>query len=169
MTSNSSKALQAIFWAGFWCGVLDISQACIAWGIQNHLPPIRIFQSVASGLLGQKAFHGGVTTAVLGLLLHFLIAFIWATIFYGASRYIGFLTAKPVISGLLYGEFVWVMMTFVVVPLSAIHRWPPRFDPASIITGPIGHTVLVGLPIALAIKKFSLVGPAESAHAHTVS
>jgi uncharacterized membrane protein YagU involved in acid resistance len=104
---------------------------------------------------GPKAFQGGVQTAALGLFLHFLIAFIWAMIFYVASRRIAFLTERPVIAGLLYGEFVWLMMNCVVVPLSAIHRWPPRTDPASIITGPIGHTVLVGLPIALAVRKYS--------------
>src|SRR5262249_46762196 len=127
----ASSAFLAIFWGGLACGVLDITQACIAWGIQNHVPPQRIFQSVASGLLGSKAFQGGATTAALGLFLHFLIAFIWATIYYVASRQIAFLTERPVIAGLLYGEFVWVMMNCVVVPLSAIHRWPPRTDAAS--------------------------------------
>jgi uncharacterized membrane protein YagU involved in acid resistance len=153
--SRSGSAFLAIFWGGLACGVLDITQACIAWGIQNHLPPQRIFQSVASGLLGAKAFQGGATTAALGLFLHFLIAFTWAAIYYIASRQIAFLTQKPVIAGLLYGEFVWLMMNCVVLPLSAIHRWPPRTDPASIITGPIGHLFLVGLPIALAVRRSS--------------
>lgn len=152
---TSPNALLAIFWGGLACGVFDITQACIAWGIQNHLPPVRIFQSVASGLLGPKAFQGGAKTAALGLVLHFFIAFCWAAGFYVASRQITFLTASPVIAGLLYGEFVWLVMTLVVLPLSAIHRWPPRFDPASIITGPIGHTVLVGLPIALAVRRWA--------------
>ncbi|HWF04666.1 MAG TPA: hypothetical protein VHA06_13330, partial [Candidatus Angelobacter sp.] len=98
---------------------------------------------------------GGASTAALGLFLHFLIAFIWAAIYYVASRQIAFLTQRPVLAGLLYGEFVWLMMTCVVLPLSAIHRWPPSFDPASIITGPIGHTVLVGLPIALATSRWA--------------
>jgi uncharacterized membrane protein YagU involved in acid resistance len=155
MTSSSRKPFLAIFWGGLACGVLDISQACLAWGIQNHLAPTRIFQSVASGLLGPKSFQGGAKTAALGLFLHFLIAFIWAVIYFAASRQIGFLTARPVISGLLYGEFVWVMMNCVVLPLSALHRWPPRFDPAAIITGPIGHPWLVGLPIALAVAHYA--------------
>ncbi|HKD80062.1 MAG TPA: hypothetical protein VKH81_10235 [Candidatus Angelobacter sp.] len=153
--STSSNAFLAIFWGGLACGILDITQACIAWGIQNNVPPYRIFQSVGSGLLGPKSFQGGATTAALGLFLHFLIAFIWAVIYFVASRRIGFMTEKPVIAGLLYGEFVWVMMNCVVVPLSAIHRWPPRTDPASIITGPILHPVLVGLPIALAVKRWA--------------
>jgi hypothetical protein len=59
-----------------------------------------------------------------------------------------------VIAGLIYGEFVWIIMTFVVLPLSAIHRWP-SWNKASIITGPIGHLFLVGLPIAMEIKRWA--------------
>lgn len=154
-STASPNAFLAIFVGGLACGVFDITQACVGYGIQNHLAPARIFQSVASGLLGPKAFQGGANAAALGLFLHFLIAFIWAVIYYVASRQITFLTQRPVIAGLLYGEFVWVMMTCVVLPLSAIHRWPPRFDPASVITGPIGHTILVGLPIALATSRWA--------------
>jgi hypothetical protein len=151
-STAKSNAFLAIFWGGLACGVLDITQAFIAFGLQFHLRPSQVLQSVASGLLGPKSFQGGTKTAALGLFLHFLIAFIWAVIYFVASRQIAFLTERPVIAGLLYGEFVWVMMNCVVVPLSAIHRWPPRTDPASMITGPILHTVLVGLPIALAVS-----------------
>jgi hypothetical protein len=112
-TSTSSNAFLAIFWGGLACGVFDITQACIGYGIQNHLAPPRIFQSVASGLLGPKAFQGGAKTAALGLALHFFIAFCWAAGFYVASRQIAFLTTSPVIAGLLYGEFVWLVMTLV--------------------------------------------------------
>ncbi len=152
----SSSAFLAIFWGGLACGAFDITQACIAYGIQNHLPPIRVFQSVAAGLLGPKSFQGGTSTAALGLFLHFFIAFSWAAIYYVASRKISFMTESPVIAGLLYGELVWLVMNCVVLPLSALHHGP-RFDKASIITGPIGHLFLVGLPIALAMRKWAPV------------
>lgn len=153
-TTTSSNALLAIFWGGLACGVFDITQACIAWGLQNHLPPMRIFQSVAAGLLGPKSFQGGISTAALGLFLHFVIAFSWAAIYYIASRKLTFMVESPVIAGLLYGELVWLVMNCVVIPLSALHHGP-RFDKASIITGPIGHLFLVGLPIALAVKRWA--------------
>ena len=120
----SSSAFLAIFWGGLACGVFDITQACIAWGIQNHLSPMRIFQSIAAGLLGPKAFQGGMKTAILGGVLHFFIAFSWAAIYYIASRRLPFMVEKAVLSGLLYGELVWLTMNFVVIPLSALHRWP---------------------------------------------
>ncbi|MBZ5490405.1 MAG: hypothetical protein LAO76_05685 [Acidobacteriia bacterium] len=105
-TSTSSSAFLAIFWGGLACGVFDITQAFIAFGLQFHFRPSQVLQSVASGLLGPKSFQGGAKTAALGLFLHFLIAFIWAVIYFVASRQIAFLTERPVIAGLLYGEFV---------------------------------------------------------------
>ncbi len=85
--------------------------------------------------------------------MHFVIAFGAATVYYVASRWIPFMTEHAVISGLLYGECVFLFMYFVVVPLSAAVKTP--FTIATLITGPIGHTVLVGLPIALSVRRFS--------------
>jgi hypothetical protein len=153
-SATSSSALFAIFWGGLACGVFDITQAMVAFYLQSGLKPITVLQSVASGLLGRASFQGGSKTAALGAVLHFFIAFSWAAIYYLASRRLLFMTEKPVIAGLVYGEFVWVIMTFVVLPLSAIHRWP-TWNKASIITGPIGHLFLVGLPIALAVKRWA--------------
>jgi hypothetical protein len=148
-----SRALPAIFWGGLACGILDITQAYIAWGFRG-VSPVRILQSVASGVLGRQASQGGAKTAVLGAVLHFLIAFTAAAVFYAASRKIRFLTQRPVVAGLLYGEVVYLIMNFVVVPLSAIHRFP-TFTAAHIITGPIGHLFLVGLPISLAVRRYA--------------
>lgn len=149
----SSGAFPAIFWGGLACGILDITQAFVAWGLRGT-KPIRILQSVASGLLGAKAFEGGWKTAALGAALHFLIAFGAAAVYYAASRRFAFLTGSAIISGMLYGEAVFLFMNFVVLPLSAIHK-TPAFSIPLIITGPIGHMFLVGLPIALAVRRYS--------------
>jgi hypothetical protein len=147
------RPLLAIWWGGLGCGVGDITQACIAWGIQNHVPPMRIFQSVAAGVLGRDAFQGGWGTAALGLALHFFISFSAATVYWVASRKIRFLTEHAIIAGLLYGEAVFWFMRYVVIPLSATGAGP--FSMATLITGPIGHMFLVGLPISLAVRRYS--------------
>jgi hypothetical protein len=152
-STASSNAFLAIFWGGLACGVFDITQAMVAFYLQAGVKPIRVLQSVASGLLGRDSFQGGVKTAALGAFLHFFIAFSWATIYYLASRKLTFMVDSPIISGLLYGEIVWLTMTFVVLPLSRAHRGP--FNAAAIITGPIGHLFLVGLPIALAVRRWA--------------
>src|SRR6266852_2999486 len=104
MASTSfSRAGMAILWGGLACGVLDITQAMVAWGIQSGAKPVRILQSVAAGLIGRSAFQGGTKTAALGAALHFFIAFTVATVYYTASRWIPFMTQHAVLSGLLYG------------------------------------------------------------------
>ena len=152
-TTIFPRAFLAIFWGGLACGVLDISQAFIAWGLRG-VKPVRILQSVASGLIGPRSFQGGVSTALLGAGLHFFIAFVAAAVYYAASRKLTFLVEHFVLWGLIYGEAVFLFMNFVVLPLSAIHR-VPTFTAAQIITGPIGHLFLVGLPIALAVRRYS--------------
>jgi hypothetical protein len=151
-TTRSARALPAIFWGGLLCGVLDISSAFVAYGFRG-VKPIRILQSVASGLLGPAAFKGGWKSAVLGTALHFLVAFTAATVFYLASRKIAWLTEHPVLSGIAYAEVVYLFMNFVVIPLSLAHRAP--FSIASLVTGPVGHLFFVGLPISLAVRRYS--------------
>ena len=58
---------------------------------------------IASGLLGPASFQGGTTTAALGLVLHFVIAFGFATFYNLASRPFPALVRQPVVCGLLYG------------------------------------------------------------------
>lgn len=150
---------RAIFWGGLWCGVLDIMSAIVAWRIYAGVGAVRIFQSVAGGWLGRPAaIQGGWKTAVLGFCSHFLIAFTAATVCYLASRKLNFLRENAVISGLIYGELVFLFMNMVVLPLSALHTQPlawTAFSPwPTLATGPIGHPFFVGLPIALATRKY---------------
>jgi hypothetical protein len=147
-----AKVFLAIFWGGLACGVLDITQAFIAWGLMGTRP-VMILRHIASGLLGPKAMQGGTAIAVLGLALHFFIAFSAAAVYYTASRWLGFMTERAVLAGLLYGEAVFLFMYFVVVPLSAAAK--SQFTMATLVTGPIGHMFLVGLPIALAVRHDS--------------
>jgi hypothetical protein len=148
-----SNAFLAIFWGGLLAGVFDITQAFVGFGFASGVKPAMILRHIASGVLGPEAYQGGAKTAALGAVLHFVIAFGAATVYYVASRWIPFMTSHAVISGLLYGEMVFLFMYFVVVPLSAAPHG--KFTMATLITGPIGHMFLVGLPIALAVRRYS--------------
>ena len=155
--SKEQSAGKAIFWGGLACGVLDISQAFLAWGILMKVPPEVILHSVASGALGKASFQMGWKSAALGLGFHFLIAFGAATVYWVASRRIRFLIEHALPAGVIYGECVYVFMNFVVVPLSAIHRFPIYSLP-HILTGPFGHAILVGPPIALVARHYGKTG-----------
>src|SRR5258705_10594893 len=99
---KKSQAFRAIFTAGLVVGILDISSAFVIWW-QRGVGARRGLQGITAGLLGASSFDGGLVTAGLGLALHFFVAFVVVTIFYLASRKIGFLTFHPVVSGVLYG------------------------------------------------------------------
>jgi len=147
-----SRALPAIFWAGLVAGTMDITAAFVTWWPQG-ISPFRILKGIAGGLLGPEAYHGGWPTAALGLACHFFIAYSAATVFYLASRRLSFLTQRPILSGVLYGVCVYLVMYWIVVPLSRLHRWPTSIK--ATIIAIITHMICVGLPISLTIRRFS--------------
>src|SRR5262245_52129151 len=83
---------------GLTVGTLDILDPILFYYLRNDVPPQRILQSVAAGLLGRDAaVAGGWPTALLGLGLHFFIAFTVVLIYHVASRRLAPLTEHPFI------------------------------------------------------------------------
>src|SRR5688572_14520107 len=143
-----------ILWGGLIAGTLDLTAACVAAWLRSGVTPVRVMQSVASGLLGADAYTGGGKTAALGVALHFLIATVATAVFYFASRKWLFLIERPINFGLLYGVAVYLFMNFVVLPLSA---FPQRGTPtlSGRIIGLLIIMFFIGLPIALVVRRFS--------------
>jgi hypothetical protein len=153
-SQTNFKPSRAILWGGLICGIMDMTAACIFYGVLRGRSPIRIMQSVATGVLGAAAYDGEIATAALGLFLHFVIAFGAATVFYFASRKLPILTQHAIICGIVYGIAVYFFMQLVVVPLSAFpHK--SSFTFVGLATGLTIHMICVGLPISLATRKFS--------------
>src|SRR5258706_7407423 len=76
-TSNSILRLSVI--AGLIIGFADA--VIYHWFVQNVLggvPLISLYQYIASGALGESAFAGGIATALLGALFHYLISIVIA-------------------------------------------------------------------------------------------
>ena len=92
--------------------------------------------------------------AVLGLLSHYGILFVAAALYLAASRRFPLLRHRAVICGLVFGVGVYLFMNFVVVPLSAV-PFEFSYTPSKLAQGFLSHSVLVGLPIALAIRRYS--------------
>jgi uncharacterized membrane protein YagU involved in acid resistance len=145
---------------GLAAGLLDISFACIYWALARDVPPQRIFQSVASGLLGKEGYAGGWGTAALGLALHFAMTLAMAAAYYLVSRRATVLWRRPVASGAAYGLFLYAFMNFIVVPLSRAAAGGPRNDLWT-WSGVAAHVFLVGIPIALAIRRARIAEPSK--------
>jgi hypothetical protein len=79
MTQSKSTFL-AIAVGGFVAGILDLLAAFYFAGPNTPL-------LIAGGLRGPQALHEGTATYVLGVMLHFFIAFTVATIYWVASRW----------------------------------------------------------------------------------
>lgn len=148
-----SPAAFAILVGGGIAATSDIIYAIVYSAIRG-VAAERVLQSVASGLLGQPAYDGGAATAALGLCLHYGMAFLIAAIFWFASRRLRFMTERALMAGLLYGVCVYLVMNFVVIPLSAFPT-ALTFTPVRVAINVVAHMVLFGLPIALATRAAS--------------
>lgn len=175
-----NRLVLAMLVGGLLAGALDIIYAFIIYGPLSYgMSPPQVLQSVAAGWIGRDAaMAGGMETAALGAVTHFAIALVMAAVFVLAAHAMPFLRANAVVWGLVYGVGLYVVMNYVVGPLSAAgadghfaasvaevserlarafgtlrpddpdHVW---MLPATIFT----HTVLVGLPISLSAKRLA--------------
>jgi hypothetical protein len=144
-------AFPAIAITGLIVGAMDITSAIVLTLLRGGTI-MRLMQFIASGLLGKSAFQGGLATAVLGLALHFVIAFGLVTVFYIASRKLAFLSQRPVPSGIAYGLIVFAVMNLIVLPLSAA---TPRHSLSGDLIQIAIHMFIIGLPTSLLIHRFS--------------
>ena len=149
---NSRGRVQAIVAGGFLAAVLDAANALVAYKLAFGMSPLAIYQFVASGMLGQAAFSGGVGTALVGVAVHLSVAFSASTVFVLASERLPSLRRDAVGWGLAFGVAVFGVMNLVVIPLSRIPASVPTLP--LLVNGVVGHALLVGLPIALAARHF---------------
>ena len=154
---NARKALLTILVAGLVAGTFDITYACVFSYVRRGVTPGAVFRSVASGALGPSARDGGIKIAILGLGFHFLIALIWAAIYFLVSRVLPFMIRHAIISGILYGLCVYLVMYGIVLRVSAIHAtaYPWSYQWPVLIGNVLIHTLGIGLTIALVTRKFS--------------
>lgn len=147
-TSNQIRSLlRPILAGGLVAGSLDLTSAFVIYG--SGVPRV-----IAGGVLGRQAFHGGAGIWVLGVILHYFIAFIATTIYCLASLKLDFLRRHFVVCGLYYGVSVYLVMNLIVLPLSGLHAAGP-FKLYGLLQGLLIHMFLIGLPIAASLRRLS--------------
>jgi uncharacterized membrane protein YagU involved in acid resistance len=132
-------------------GTLDIVYACVFWALKADVPVQRILQSVAAGLLGKASFQGGAETAALGLGLHYFIATSMSVVYYLVARRWALLWQRALRYGGAYGLLLYVIMNYVVLPLSA--AGPSSKNALWIVLSVLVHICLIGIPIALFARR----------------
>ncbi|MGA9796974.1 MAG: hypothetical protein WBQ17_15730 [Rhizomicrobium sp.] len=119
----SGNLVRAIVLAGLIAGTVDIGAAAII----NGIDPVVIAQAIASGLLGKASYYEGWHAAVLGVALQWAMSIVIAAIFAIAAQDLSPLRRHWIAAGVVYGVVIFVVMNFVIVPLS--NAYPGRGHP----------------------------------------
>ena len=131
-------------------GTLDALAALL---ISYKIPPAVIFKFIASGWFGRQAMSGGTSMILWGLVFHYLIAaFFTATLFWLYPRIVNVLKNKYMI-GILYGLVIWIIMNYIVLPITNIPKSNSHLELISLLKGIAALIICVGLPVALIADK----------------
>jgi hypothetical protein len=146
------NALKIILFTGLLVGSLDILAAFIDYYIATGKGPGGVLKFIASAALGRKAFSGGTGVILLGLLFHFIIALCFTVLFYWLYPRIKFLSANPILTGIIYGIFIWLIMNLLVLPLSNAPHLAMKTQ--RIIKAIIILICMIGLPLSFIMQKY---------------
>ena len=154
-THSSNSLLRLSVTSGLIIGVLHlVLQAWIVFILILKLAPSFVVgaQFVATGLLGDAAYTGGFATALLGVILELLMTIIIAGVFIFSADRIPLLRKNVIVGSLLYGFGVFIVMNFVVLPLSAatVGAPPPMGLLIEIV---VEHMLLIGLPLGIIVQR----------------
>ena len=142
-----------IFLSGLIAGTLDILAALIIYDlILQKTPSIKILQSIASGIFKKEAYSGGSQMALYGLLLHYFIAFTFAVFYFTIYPYFNILKKNTLLSGILYGIFVWIIMNLLVLP-TVFPALPEKHLDFPLILSMLILIFCIGIPIAFITRK----------------
>ncbi|MEO5560200.1 MAG: hypothetical protein ABIO49_10055 [Dokdonella sp.] len=146
MSANASSTHASIDWLQVFLGGLlialgDMSFAIAVWFGWNAAGIVRVFQSIAVGVLGKASYDGGVPTAILGAALHLIMATLFVAIYTLVARRAPAILRKPFVLGPAYGVVIYLVMNFVVMPLSRVAASPTFKHPDWIAYSVLAHIV----------------------------
>jgi len=135
-------------------GTTDIVSAFVTIFIKSGKFPEKMFFYIAGGALGvPTAIKGGTWVALLGLFIHYSIAFLYTLFFFIIFPRLKFLSFNKYLVGMLYAVFVNVSMDQLVLPLTPLPAGGP-FNLAEAYIGWVVLGVLFGIPIAYNAYKY---------------
>jgi len=116
----------------------------------------RLWQGVASVVLGPSALQGGSRTVFIGLVLHVCVAFTWSAVFLTLAKSVPTLQRVIATPGgvlavaSLYGPSIWLVMSLLVIPLGSGR--PPSITVRWWIQL-LAHIPFVALPIVAVVGR----------------
>jgi hypothetical protein len=150
---NRNSLLRLSVIGGIISGFLHfLIQQGIVFGLILKTPIISSLQYVASGIMGDAAFTGGLATALLGLVLDFIMITIMAGVFIFSIDRIPLLRRNVIPGSILYGFGIFIVMNLIVLPLSAAPALPapPLWLLIELV---MQHILLIGLPLGILVQR----------------
>jgi hypothetical protein len=148
--------LRAMLSAALVAGTIDIGAACLINGVN----PIVICQAIASGALGKSSFQEGLSSAAFGLALQWLMSLIIVACCFLSGHRVPWLRRRWQWAGVAYGVVIYLVMNYVVVPLSAVgHR--PHFGVGKFL-GNLVAMLLFGLIVSFFARERAAPGAAPA-------
>ena len=145
---------KTMFKAALLVGTLDIAGALTQYYIKTGKAPFKpVLTFVASGLLGKAAFANGDVMMLVGLAIHYSIAAAFTIFFFCTIAKAPFAKEKKLLTGILYGAFIWLVMNVLVLPITHAPKLTKDFW--SIAIGMLILIVCIGIPLAFLAAKHS--------------
>jgi hypothetical protein len=142
-----------ILLTGLVSGTLDILGAIITYCfIYKVITPAKLLRGIAAGVFGKRIVGSETVMELMGLSFHYMIALTFATVYFIIFPYIPLMGKHKIISGLLYGIFVWIIMTWIVLPFSNVQHYP--FKPENALIAVALLVLCIGLPISLITSRY---------------
>jgi len=118
LAKSRNSLFRYIILAGLVAGSLDALAAIFILSHGNAAP---IFRFISSGIYGNKAFTGGTGMVLLGVALHYFIAFSFTIFYFAISGYLPVFKKNIFLSAIIYGVFIYVVMNVIVFSLCNVH------------------------------------------------
>ena len=127
--------------AALLAGTLDISAAIFILA-KGHAKAV--LRYIAGAVYGKDAAKTGDNMVFTGLIIHYLIAAGWVTLYFMAYKHVSLLRKNIIAVTIFYGLFVWAMMNRVIVPMTKIQQ--PPFNLTSALINAVILMVCIALP-----------------------
>lgn len=143
---------KTVFLAALLVGSLDIIAALVNFYSKTGRDPVIVLKYIARAVVGKEAYSGGNAMAVLGLLLHFLVAFIWTFFFFFIYPKLKLSSVNRILVGIVYGILIWIIMNYVILPMTKVPGGPFSLKQAAVDT--LILIGAIGLPLSFIAHKY---------------
>jgi hypothetical protein len=156
ITGNNppGRMISAIIKTGLLAGTLDICAAFLYSYIKRSVSPQTVLQYICKVAFGKDGFTDPSAQTIIGLLVHFSIAMGWTILFFIIYRALKLAALNRILTGILYGLFVWTMMNVLILPWW--NNKPFVFNAESSTINALILILAIGMPLSfMAYSYFS--------------